>query len=316
MKTGIFILIDISRKECLKTTLYFLFKNYNETYKHPVYLMHRTKLTELQKEEILLGIRENSRNLVSFWELSNDLFESNINEQQLTKTLNMNPILDWGDKKDRQITFFWTISIWDLLKDWDYIMKMDDDTLIEEPIKEDFFKIVDVKNFNILFNMLKVDCGISNFGLKDYLQLKFDDKKEEIDNYFNTSKITDLKVVENFKQLFKIITSKEYNKIDIDLNQPIVCIDTFYVTKPSFWLDSKMQEILKQIDQLGYIFYYKWSLSSIISLLTMVVNKDKITRCIFRMSNKKNREAYIDKNNIIRTSVPSNYILTGCMTSK
>ena len=208
------------------------------------------------------------------------------------------------------------IEFWDIVKEYDYVMKLNDDTLIEEPIKEDLFKIIDVKNFNLLFNMLQTDCGIGNFGLKDYIQLKFPEKKEEINSYFNTTKLTDEKSIEKLKQLFKTITKKDYNRPDIDLNKPIVCTDNFYITKPSFWLDENIQEILKQIDTLGYIYYYKWSVSSILSLITMVKDKEKISRCIFRMSNELHRSAYINKDNKIESVVPTKYTLTGCITSK
>ena len=39
MKTGIFIFTKQNRKEYLKTTLYFLFKNYNHVYNHDVYIL-------------------------------------------------------------------------------------------------------------------------------------------------------------------------------------------------------------------------------------------------------------------------------------
>lgn len=316
MKTGIFIYSEQKRKENLKLTLYFLFKNYNETYKHPVKILHRYKWNDIYKEEILMGIRESCRNLIEFMELPSDLFKINVDEQQLTRTINIKPTLDWGDKEERVMNRFWTIEFWDMVKEYDFIMKLNDDTLIEEPIKEDLFKIIDVKDFNLLFNMLQIDCGVGNFGLKDYLQLKFQDKKDEINNYFNTSKITDTKSIENIKQLFKTITKKDYNKPEIDINQPVVCVDSFYITKPSFWLDKEIKEILEQIDKLGYIFYYKWSLASIISLITMVKEKEKISRCIFRMSNECHRSAYIDNDNSVKTCVPSKYSLSGCISSK
>tara|TARA_Y100000389_G_C17446090_1_gene511684 strand:+ start:1401 stop:2351 length:951 start_codon:yes stop_codon:yes gene_type:complete len=316
MKTGIFIYSEVKRKEKLKNTLYFLYKNYNDQYKHPVKILHRMKWSDLEKEEIIMGIRENCRNTIEFIELSNDMFKVNVDEQQLTRTLNIKPTLSWGDKEERIMNRFWIIEFWDFVKEYDYVMKLDDDTIIEEPIKEDFFKIIDTKNFNLLFNMLHVDCGIGNFGLKDYLQLKFQEKKDEINNYFQTTKLTDGKSIENLKQLFKTITNKDYNKPEIDVNQPVVCVNSFFIAKPSFWLDDEIKEILDQIDKLGYIYYYKWSLSSILSLITMVKDKEKISRCIFRMSNECHRSAYIDNDNSIKTNIPSNYTLSGCITSK
>ena len=76
IKAAIFILTQntIERKVYLKTSLYFLFKNFNAKYKYPVIILHEGDYTEDAKKEIYTGIRSECRHLVSFKSIDEDDF--------------------------------------------------------------------------------------------------------------------------------------------------------------------------------------------------------------------------------------------------
>lgn len=319
MKTGIFYLVDKNQIYNLKTSLYFLFKNFNHNFKHNVYLMFRHgEMSKSLQDELRMSVRENSRDLINFMELDIETFKvpKHIDEEVFNRILDIKPIIDWGDRDERLINYFWIVKIWDYVKDFDYIMKMDCDLFIEEPIREDFFKIIQSKGYNMMFNMLKSDCPISNFGLKEILDQKYPEKTSEISQFFSHSKLTEYNSIESFKNLYKVANKTEYKKADIDLYQPIVCQDCFYITKVSFWNSAETKDILQLIDRLGFIFYYKWSLSSIISLVPMVQDKEKLSRCVFKMSKEFHRVSMKDSNDRITSKMPISYDLTGCITSR
>ena len=71
INAAIFILTQntVERKVYLKTTLYFLFKNFNSLYKYPVIILHEGDYDNKSQEEIIKGVREECRSLVSFKEL-------------------------------------------------------------------------------------------------------------------------------------------------------------------------------------------------------------------------------------------------------
>ena len=56
----------IERKVYLKTSLYFLFKNFNHIYKYPIIILHEGDYKERDIQEILGGIRGDYKNLVTF----------------------------------------------------------------------------------------------------------------------------------------------------------------------------------------------------------------------------------------------------------
>ena len=74
IKGAIFILTQntTERKVYLKTSLYFLFKNFNAKYKYPVIILHEGDYTEDAKKEIIAGIRGECRNLLKFQQIDDE----------------------------------------------------------------------------------------------------------------------------------------------------------------------------------------------------------------------------------------------------
>ena len=77
LKAAIYILTQNTpeRKIYLKTCLYFLFKNFNSKYKYPVIILHEGDYDNNSKNEILLSIRRECKDIVKFQELDNNDFK-------------------------------------------------------------------------------------------------------------------------------------------------------------------------------------------------------------------------------------------------
>ena len=65
-------------------------------------------------------------------------------------------------------------------------------------------------------------------------------------------------------------------------------------------------EEINKIKDLKYIHYFKWSFSLVVSSLAMMLCNDKVTRCVFKITEEKQRNAYIENGKII-TKVPESY---------
>ena len=311
MKVGIFYFIENTEKSIqqLKLSLYFLFKNYNAKYHHEVTLFYNDEKID-KKDEVLMGIRTECKHLIKFVKLSPTLF--NLTEEQkkyVDRSVESKIKSDWGNIQDRLLNRFWSIQIWDIVKDYDYIMKLDTDVIIEEPMSECFFKIMNTKDYNYLSNHLILDCDLGSYGFHDYIKAKFPDVVT--DSMFSESKITDKATLTLFKKFY----DNDYTKDEIKCYQPISYDDCFFVTKVSFWQDSKITEILKEIDHTNNIFKYKWTSATILSFLSMMIEKSKIVRCVFRMSKEDQREA-VEVEGMMTSLVPEKYSQSGCITSK
>ena len=63
-------------------------------------------------------------------------------------------------------------------------MRIDDDSIIEEPICVDIFKIIEEKNFNYMSNIIHFDCSICNYGMKSFFEKIMPDKIDKIGDLF------------------------------------------------------------------------------------------------------------------------------------
>jgi hypothetical protein len=304
MKVAIFILSNIKRITQLKTCLYFLFKHYNSIYKHPVIILG--SFTKQQQNDILDGIREECKSLLSFKEISLTTPKS-IDNEKLNTCIEQNPTNDWGTIEERNEEYFWITDFWNIYaKEYDYVMRLDDDVYIEEPIKNDFFNIIDNRANHLLFCMLENVCPIQSFGMRDFFAANFP-KNDKLDQCVVSTKIADALTILKIKLLYKTVFNKEYPNDNIEVHQPNVCSSNFMILRTSYFTNDKITPYINKIKELGYIHYFKWKSSTIYSLLTMVLNSDKVTRTKFNMSSEKNRTGKL---------VPSTYKQSGCTTSK
>src|SRR6056300_441256 len=96
MNAAIVILTQntVERKIYLKTSLYFLFKNFNKNYKYPIIILHEGDYDDDAKKEIILGIRSDYRYLLSFCEIDKDDFTvpNNIDLERVSKIVSLKPV--------------------------------------------------------------------------------------------------------------------------------------------------------------------------------------------------------------------------------
>lgn len=314
MKTGIFILSSKSRKSQLKNCLYFLFKNYNKTFNHDVFIM-TPDYDDEDKDEISLSIRENNRSCINFKDI-NLKTPDNLDMDKVSKIISCEITSNWGDINDRNKNHFWMFDFWNQIgHEFDYVMKMDDDVIIEEPLKEDLFKIIDNRALNILFCTLTTLCSIGTFGMKNFLIANFQSETDKINQYMTSTKIADTNTIQSFKTLHKTVFDKDYPHKEVELFQPIVPSDSLMIIRTSFYTGDKFKPFLKKIEELKYTYYLKWSIGLVLPLLSVLITPDKVTRTLFNISKETHRYVLKNENRKILNHVPSDYSHTGCVSS-
>ena len=181
LKCGIFILTQntIERKVYLKTTLYFLFRNFNAKYKYPIIILHDGDYDNYSQQEIINSIREEGRNLVSFKQIDKEDFElpDNIDEELLDNCIKLAPVPYWRNKNYRKMCNFWVNHFFKYVQGYSYVMRLDDDSIIEETINNDLFKVMDEKKLIYISNIIHVDCGFCCYGMKETFDKIFPEKK-------------------------------------------------------------------------------------------------------------------------------------------
>lgn len=321
--SGIFVYLPHTEPEHiaqLQTTLYFLYKYYNHQFLHNVYVLtHQPFSNEDIKDRITQGVRESVRKTLHFLSIPAEYLRmpQSADKKIVERCIGLSPSTNWGGLDDRVVEHFWVFNFWKMVQGMGlkYVMKIDYDNIIEEPILEDVFKIAEKNDYDFMFSMLQVESGICCYGLKDFLLAYHKEdaaKREEIKTYFNNARMSDLNSVSSLKQIYKLVYKKDFPQEDLNIDQPIVCCPSFFVMNVGFWSRPEVLRFMKLVENSNNIFYFKWSFASIVSLVTMAYNKEKMKMLIFKMSKRCHRVNAVDINNKSLVS----YTQRGCITDK
>lgn len=308
----------IERKVYLKTCLYFLFKNFNHIYKYPVIILHEGDYKKRDIDEILAGIRANYKHLVTFKTIDKEDFEipSNIDKDKLDKSIQLQIVPYWRNIKYRLMCNFWLNHFTKYCENYDYIMRLDDDSIIEESINQDLFKLCKEKDTIYMSNIVHVDCGICNYGMKELFIKLFPEKKDLIDTLFVKTTIDNNNNFYNkFSYLYKLINNDEIGK-NIEINMPIMYYNNFFITNTSFWKRKEVKETIQHINNTGNIFYYRYGDAPLQTIIISLFEKDKIVRTVFKYSKRMQRECFIDLNDNINQYMPKEYTNSTCIFDK
>lgn len=319
VKAGIFILTQntIDRKVYLKTCLYFLFKNFNSKYKYPIIILHEGDYDLASQDEIKKGIREEGQHLVSFKQVDSEDFTipTHIDLEKMQKVIDLQPVPYWRNAKYRSMCYFWLKNFIKYAEGYDYIMRLDDDSIIEEPIVKDLFELAISRDIHYMSNIIHVDCSMCNYSMKEFFEKQFPDKIDKLKELFVSHKLdSSSPYFNNFKQLYELTTGVAYNKNEVDMHMPIMYYNNFFVMKTSLWKQDKVKEVIDDIDKSGNIFYYRWGDAPLQTIIATLIDHTKISKFDFKYSKRLQRECFKDNNGNLHSFMPKTYDNNSCIT--
>jgi hypothetical protein len=318
IKGAIFILTQntIERKVYLKTSLYFLFKNFNAKYKYPVIILHEGDYTEDAKKEIIAGIRSECRNLLTFKQIDEEDFRipSHIDIDKMNSIIDLRVVPYWRNQKYRSMCYFWMKNFSKYTKDYSYVMRLDDDSIIEEPIKYDLFEMMSDKDYIYISNIIHLDCSLCNYGMKDFFLKHYASEKDKINELFMDHTLnSNNEYFNKFKSLHKALNNEDYEGASIELNMPFMYYNNFNIINVDVWNKPEIQDIVNKIDEQGYIFYCRWGDAPLQTIILSLYDNTRITKVNFKYSKRLQREAFKDDEGKLHSFMPSDYDNNSCV---
>jgi hypothetical protein len=315
------------RKVYLKTSLYFLFRNFNSFYNYPVIILHENDYDELSKREIIMSIRSSHRSLITFQELDKDDFKlpDNIDEERLKLCVDIKLTSYWRNEKYRIMCRWWLVHFPKYSKNYEYVMRLDDDSIIEEPI-QDLFKLMNEKKLVYSSNIRMIDCALCCYGMKEFFSNLFNDEEslKKIDTtfikqYINIDKfVVFMKFLSINKKALPLRVPPElplrvppelpFSYENFVLDTPVMYYNNFFITKTSFWEKPDVKKTIEQIDRDGSIFYYRWGDSPLQSLIVLLLAKEsEVETFKFKYSKRMEREAFYGNDKMYYSYMPLTY---------
>ena len=310
------------RRVYLKTSLYFLFRNFNDQFRYPVLILHEDYDASAQ-EEILMSVRSSCRDLISFVAIDDTDFTlpESVYRDKVERCIAMQPTPYWRNLRYRMMCRWWLVHMPKYVAAYDYVMRLDDDSIIEEPIKMDLFQWAQTKKLVYASNLIHVDCGQCCYGMKDFfLSITEAERRETMKKAFIDQSIN-LRTVNHhsFRSLLSITepTKPLPANVTIDLPMPIMYYNNFHITQPAFWLRPDVKKTIDAIDATGNIFYYRWGDAPLQSLIVLMhAEPAQVDRCVFKYSKRLQREAFLGDDKKFYGFMPATYAESSCITSK
>ena len=308
------------RRTYLKTALYFLFRNFNAECKYPVIIFHEGDFTSDAQTEIINGIRKSCRSLVTFRALDAGDFTvpDHIDKDKMRRCIATKPAPYWRNEAYRNMCRWWLVHMPKYASGYDYVMRIDDDSFIEEPTP-DLFKWASDKKLVYASNLLHTDCGMCNYGMMEFFQKKFPARSEDISKMFIPQQIPSRTVqVHPFRTLLSI-TQDPMPQIDemITIQMPVIFYNNFFITKSSFWQRPDVQKLIKEIDENGSIYYFRWGDAPLHTLIVqLLATPDEVSRSVFKYSKRLQRESFLGNTGMWHDYMPTEYNNSSCITDQ
>lgn len=320
-KSAILILTQntIERKIYLKTSLYFLFRNFNTRFKYPVIILHEGDYDNNSINEITSSVRKECRYLIDFVKIDSSDFHvpDYIDIDKMNRCIDSAPVPYWRNKNYRLMCNFWINNFIKYCDKYDYIMRLDDDSIIEEPINTDIFKMIEEKDHNYMSNIIHVDCSICNYGMKEFFEKIMPDKMEKISELFMEHSLdSNNPHFTRFKKLYLALNDKEYEGNSVNMAMPVMYYNNFFVTKTSVWKTPEIKEIIKSINECGNIFYCRWGDAPLQTIIMKLYDNNKMTKLDFKYSKRLQRESFKDDEGTYHSYMPGNYEENSCISKK
>jgi hypothetical protein len=215
--------------------------------------------------------------------------------------------------------YFWVKRFFKYTEGYDYVMRLDDDSIIEESIKDDLFAIAASKELAYMSNIVHVDCGICNYGMKELFQQIMPSATDKIESngLFVPAKLSKGNIYyDKFKKLHALVEDKDIEDTEIVTNMPIMYYNNFFVTSTKFWQRDDVKNAIDKIDKHGGIFYYRYGDAPIHTILVTLFEPNNISRAQFKYSKRLQREAFIDADGGLHSYMPKSYDKSSCVTDK
>jgi hypothetical protein len=201
--------------------------------------------------------------------------------------------------------------------DYDYIMRIDDDSIIEEPINTDIFKMIEEKGHNYMSNIIHVDCSICNYGMKEFFEKILPDKIDKISELFMEHSLdSNNPHFARFKKLYLALNDKEYEGNNVNMAMPVMYYNNFFVTKTAIWKTPEITDIIDKINETGDIFYCRWGDAPLQTIIMKLYDNDKMTKLDFKYSKRLQRESFKDDEGVYHSYMPNTYSESSCISKK
>ena len=248
----------------LKNSLYFLYRNYISLYNYDIILFHDEVLAPNTKVDILQYVTRDPKVSIRFYKIDLET-PPWINKAFMNDSIKSKPVSWWRDEGYRNMCRFYSVDLIKYVSNYEYYMRLDCDSFIEEPIV-DLFQLCKKDSLDYVCHKIQTDCHICNQQLLETTR----EFMKSHDIY------TSLPTVRHAGNTY---INAFYNN--------------FHVTRIGFWQNKQVSEYIDYLDKTGNMYYYRWG-DGPIHTLAIQLFRGRTQILTFKYSKRSDRGFNID----------------------
>lgn len=309
------------RRVYLQTTLYLLFRSFNERCKYPVLVFHEGDFSEENIAAIRAGIPGDLGSLVQFVCVDADDFRLPASVTDDIVVANKIIVPDARDLGYRTMCRWWIRHSAKYLEPYEYYMRIDDDSFIEDVLDYDPFEVMRDSGTDYAANLVHIEHPLNALGL---LQISSEllGRIERVRALFLHGQVAETVEPHNLAMFLTRVPDNLVRHVDpSSVSAPIIYYNNFHVARTSVWGHPTITAYFEEIDRSGGIYHFRWGDAALQTIALAAAEEVSLGRFTFRYSKRYEREqgTYVNTNHPVArhyfdTGVSSaRYVRTGSM---
>jgi hypothetical protein len=289
------------RRLYLQTSLYLLFRSFNERCRYPVLVFHEGDFTEDSIAAIRESIAGELRSLIWFRQVDTGDFRAPASVTADIVEANRIIVPDARGLNYRSMCRWWIRHAARYLAPYEFYMRLDDDSFIEEILDYDPFRVVRAAGVDYASNLVHVEHPLNALGLLEMSKDLLGDT-DPLRSLFLHGDVTETVEPSSLTAFLARIPGELRQRIDTTaLSGPVIYYNNFHIARASLWSHPTIARYFEAIDQSNGIYHLRWGDAALHTIALTAAEGLTLGRFSFRYSKRYEREqgTYVNTNHPI-----------------
>lgn len=289
------------RRAYLQTSLYCLFRSFNEQCNYPVLIFHEGDFTEDAITAIREGVPGDLGSLINFRTVDEADFRPPASVSDEVVQVNKLIVSDARELRYRTMCRWWICYVAKYLGSYDFYMRLDDDSLIEERLGYDPFRVVRDAGVDYASNHVHVEHPLNALGLEALSRQALGDTDRIRSLFLHGDVQATIDPARLSAFLARIPSSLRERINTTQLSAPVIYYNNFHVARTGLWSHPVIEAYFGIVNKTTGIYHLRWGDAALHTVALTAVESLSLGRFRFRYSKRYEREqgSYVNTNHSI-----------------
>jgi len=279
-----------ARRVYLQTSLYLLFWSFNKRFRYPVLVFHEGDFTEDTIAAIKEGMPGGLGALVQFRQVEKTDFCAPVSATADLVEKNRIIVPDARSLSYRSMCRWWILHAARYLAPYEFYMRLDDDSFIEEVLDYDPFQVVRAEGVDYASNLVHVEHPLNALGLLETSRELLGDT-DRLQSLFLCGDVAQTVAPSRLRAFLDHLPGELRERVNTTtLSGPVIYYNNFHIARPELWSHPTIANYFEAIDQSNGIYYLRWGDAALQTIALTATEGLMFGRFSFRYSKRYERE--------------------------